>query len=155
MKTACFRGGCLTGPNHSGTELHGFLSYLVKCTLTGTPYTVYGYQGKQVRDNIHSSDLIQAFDAFYRNPRVGEVYNIGGSRHSHCSVIEAISIIEQLCGKQVQYSVSPEERTGDHIWWISDVSKFQSHYPEWHYTYTLERTLEEIIDAAASRTAQS
>ena len=125
MKTGIFRGGCLTGPNHSGTQLHGFLAYLMKCTVTETPYTVFGYKGKQVRDNIHSHDLIQAFDHFFRAPRIGEVYNIGGSRFSNCSMLEAIQMCQEISGRELSYKVVEENRSGDHIWYISDVSRFQ------------------------------
>src|SRR5690606_7038530 len=131
MKTACFRCGCLTGPNHTGAKLHGFLSYLVRCTLTGTPYTVFGYKGKQVRDNLHSADLIRAFDAFWRNPRAAEVYNMGGGRRSHCSMLEAISITQEITGRELRHCYDDANRIGDHIWWISDLTRFQSHYPEW------------------------
>jgi len=151
MKTASFRGGCLTGPAHSGTKLHGFLAYLMKCTLTGEPYTIFGYKGKQVRDNIHSFDLVNAFYHFYQNPRSGEVYNIGGSRHSNCSMLEAIAICEELSGKKLDYSYTDDNRSGDHIWYISDVRKFQSHYPDWHYKYDLRRILEDICIAQTER----
>ncbi len=155
MKTAVFRGGCLTGPNHSGTQLHGFLAYLMKCTISGTPYTVFGYQGKQVRDNIHSHDLIQAFDHFYRAPRSGEVYNIGGSRFSNCSMREAIAICEQIAGKELQHSYQPANRTGDHIWYISDVSKFRQHYPQWNLTKNVPDILGEIYTANTGRWAST
>lgn len=144
MKTACFRGGCLTGPNHSGTQLHGFLAYLMKCAITGEPYTVFGYKAKQVRDNIHSYDLVNMFWHFYRNPRSGEVYNAGGSRHSNCSMLEAIGMCERITGRKMRWSYSETSRVGDHIWWISDVRKFQSHYPDWRYTYDIERILGEM-----------
>lgn len=144
MKTVCFRGGCLTGPLHSGTELHGFLSYLMKCAVTGEHYTIYGYKGKQVRDNIHSYDLVNAFWNFYQNPRVGEVYNIGGGRHSNCSIIEAIKMCEKITGKKVNYSYSKKNRVGDHIWWISNVNKFISHYPNWQYKYDIKSILSGI-----------
>ena len=144
MKTAAFRGGCLTGPNHSGTQLHGFLAYLMKCTMTGTPYKVFGYQGKQVRDNIHSFDLIQAFDHFFTDPRCGEVYNIGGSRFSHCSMLEGIKMCEEISGRKLEYSYEENNRMGDHIWYVSDVSKFQSHYPKWSLTKDVRTILEEI-----------
>jgi len=144
MKTACFRGGCLTGPGHSGAMLHGFLAYLMKCSVTEQPYVVFGYQGKQVRDNIHSYDLVNAFYHFYQNPRSGEVYNIGGSRHSNCSMLEAIAMCEQITGKSMNWSYTDTNRIGDHIWWISDVRKFQAHYPDWQYRYGLQETLEEI-----------
>ena len=151
MKTAAFRGGCLTGPNHSGTQLHGFLAYLMKCTMTGTPYTVFGYEGKQVRDNIHSYDLIQAFDHFYRDPRVGEVYNIGGSRFSHCSMLEAIQMCEEISGRKLEYSYKEDNRMGDHIWYVSDVSKFQNHYPNWKLTKNVKTILTEIYEFNTSR----
>lgn len=151
MKTVSFRGGCLTGPLHSGTQLHGFLAYLMKCTITSEPYTVFGYKGKQVRDNIHSYDLVNAFYNFYQNPRCGEVYNIGGSRHSNCSMLEAIAMCEEIAEKKLQYKYSNENRVGDHIWYISNVNKFQSHYPEWEYKYNLKNILEEIYTAQISR----
>jgi CDP-paratose 2-epimerase len=144
MKTACFRGGCLTGPAHAGAELHGFLSYLMKCTVSGKPYRVFGYKGKQVRDNIHSHDLVEAFWHFFQAPRVAEVYNIGGSRHSNCSMLEAITICEELSGMKLDWSYVEDNRIGDHIWWISDVRKFQSHYPDWRYRYDLRGILKEI-----------
>ncbi|MEI6322451.1 MAG: NAD-dependent epimerase/dehydratase family protein [bacterium] len=144
MSTVCFRGGCLTGPSHAGAELHGFLSYLMKCTESGTPYKVFGYKGKQVRDNIHSHDLVEAFWQFYKSPRCGEVYNIGGGRHSNCSMLEAIAISEELSGKKLKWSYVEDNRIGDHIWWISDVRKFQTHYPEWNYRYGLREILQEI-----------
>lgn len=146
MKTGTFRGGCLTGPAHSGAELHGFLAYLVKCAIFNRPYTVFGYKGKQVRDNIHSHDLISAFWYFFKNPIPGAVYNIGGSRFSNCSVIEAIRMIEELSDYRLNYTVSDQTRSGDHIWWISDVRKFQVEYPEWSVQYDIERILSEIID---------
>jgi CDP-paratose 2-epimerase len=144
MKTACFRGGCLTGPAHAGTELHGFLAYLMKCTVTGQPYRVFGYKGKQVRDNIHSHDLVAAFWEFFQKPRSGEVYNMGGSRHSNCSMLEAIEICEQLSGKKLNHTYVEDNRIGDHIWYISDVRRFQSHYPNWKYQYGLNDILKEI-----------
>jgi CDP-paratose 2-epimerase len=150
MKTACFRGGCLTGPAHAGTELHGFLAYLMKCTVTEKPYRVFGYKGKQVRDNIHSHDLVEAFWQFYQAPRVAEVYNIGGSRHSNCSMLEAIDLCEEISGKKLSYTYEEDNRIGDHIWWISDVRKFQAHYPNWKYQYGLREILEEIYEACAS-----
>jgi len=144
IKTASFRGGCLTGPAHAGAELHGFLSYLMKCTVSGKPYRVFGYKGKQVRDNIHSHDLVEAFWHFFQKPRVAEVYNIGGSRHSNCSILEAIAISEELSGRELDWSYLEDNRIGDHIWWISDVRKFQSHYPDWKYRYDLRGILKEI-----------
>ncbi len=151
MKTGLFRGGCLTGPGHSGAELHGFLSYLMKCAMTGKHYTVFGYKGKQVRDNIHCSDLVSCFDHFHRNPRCGEAYNMGGSRHSHCSMKEAIELCEEISGKKMDYSYTDNNRIGDHIWWISDVSKFKSHYPEWDFQYGIRDILEEIHEELRSR----
>ena len=146
MKTACFRGGCLTGPAHSGTQLHGFLAYLMKCCVTEKSYTVFGYKGKQVRDNIHSHDLVNAFDAFFTNPRRGEIYNIGGGRFSNCSMIEAISLCEVIADNTLDWKYVHDNRMGDHIWWVSDVSKFQSHYPEWELTYNVEAILRESYD---------
>jgi CDP-paratose 2-epimerase len=151
MKTGTFRGGCLTGPAHSGAELHGFLAYLIKCVLTGKPYTIFGYKGKQVRDNIHSYDLVNAFWHFAQNPRPGAVYNIGGSRHSNCSMLEAIRYSEELSGRQLNYTLSDEARSGDHIWWISDVRKFRQDYPDWEYKYDQRRIIEEIVDATRER----
>jgi CDP-paratose 2-epimerase len=147
MKTGIFRGGCLTGPNHAGTQLHGFLSYLVKCAMADTHYTIFGYKGKQVRDNIHSYDLVNMFWHFYQNPRVGEVYNSGGGRHSNCSMLEAIDEIEHISGKKLRYSISGDNRVGDHIWWISDVRKFKKHYPDWNYRYNLRDILTQIIES--------
>lgn len=147
MNVGVFRGGCLTGPGHSGTRLHGFLSYLMKCAVSGKEYTIYGYKGKQVRDNIHSYDLIQAFDAFHESPRPGEVYNIGGSRFSNCSMQEAVSICEEITGKKMKVKYTNENRIGDHIWWISSVEKFKSHYPNWKLTYDVPAILREIYKA--------
>lgn len=144
MKTAVFRGGCLTGPNHSGTALHGFLAYLMKCVCTGNPYTVYGYKGKQVRDNIHSADLVSAFHHVFNAPRAGEVYNMGGSRYSNCSMMEAISLCEEISGKKLNWTYTEANRSGDHIWYISDIRKFQAHYPEWRQHYNLRQLLEDI-----------
>lgn len=155
MRTGVFRGGCLTGPSHSGAELHGFLAYLVRCAVAGRPYTIYGYKGKQVRDNIHSNDLVQCFWQFFRAPRAAAVYNIGGSRFSNCSMLEAIALIEELGGGRLNYTLSDEARSGDHIWWISDVRAFQRDYPEWRYTFDLRATLAEMIVAARSRYAAS
>jgi CDP-paratose 2-epimerase len=151
MKTGVFRGGCLTGPAHSGAELHGFLAYLVKCVVTGKPYTVFGYKGKQVRDNIHSFDLVNAFWEFFRKPTPAGVYNMGGSRHSNCSMLEAIHITQELAGRELAYTVSDEARSGDHIWYVSDVRRFQADYPEWGYTYTLRRALAEMVAATQER----
>ena len=151
MKTVAFRGGCLTGPGHSGAELHGFLSYLMKCAITGTEYRIFGYKGKQVRDNIHSSDLVDAFHHFFRRPRCGEVYNMGGSRHSNCSMKEAIALCEEIAGKKMRCVYQETNRIGDHIWWVSDVRKFQRHYPEWRYEYDLQRIIEEIYHGFQGR----
>ncbi len=145
LKTTIVRGGCLTGPNHSGTMLHGFLSYLMKCAITKDRYTIFGYKGKQVRDNIHSADLINMFWEIYKNPKYGEVYNVGGSRYSNCSMIEAVSICERITENNMSLVYVDEPRIGDHIWYISDISKFRQHYPNWEYTYTLEDTLEQIF----------
>ncbi len=145
MKTASFRGGCLTGSRHSGTELHGFLSYLMKCTVTGEPYQIFGYKGKQVRDNIHSYDLVNAFYHFYQAPRVAEVYNIGGSRFSNCSMLEAIQYCEAIADKKLNWSYVESNRIGDHIWWISDVGKFINHYPNWELTYNITDILKDIF----------
>lgn len=151
MKTAIFRGGCLTGPNHSGAKLHGFLSYLMKCAVTGEAYTVFGYKGKQVRDNIHSWDLVNMFWHFYQNPRIGEVYNAGGGRHSNCSMAEAISMSERITGKKMNYSYTETNRIGDHIWWISDVRKFKEHYPLWTWKYDINDILSQIFVATTSK----
>lgn len=151
MKTVSFRGGCLTGPLHSGAELHGFLAYLMKCVIAQKTYTIFGYKGKQVRDNIHSYDLVNAFYHFYQNPRCGEVYNMGGSRHSNCSMLEAIALCEEFTGHKFSYQYSEDNRIGDHIWYISDVSKFQEHYPQWQYKYNLRNIFEEIYQAQMSR----
>lgn len=146
MKTACMRGGCLTGPNHSGTQLHGFLAYLMKCAVTGTPYTIYGYKGKQVRDNIHSADLIRAFEEFFRNPKCGEVYNMGGGRYSNCSMVEAIVLCEEIAGKPLNCRYVEDNRRGDHIWWISDLSHFQEHYRGWRPLRDVPAILREIYE---------
>jgi CDP-paratose 2-epimerase len=151
LRTGVLRGGCLTGPSHSGAELHGFLAYLVRCAVTRRPYTIFGYKGKQVRDNIHSNDLVQCFWHFFQDPKPGAVYNMGGSRHSNCSVLEAIDLIAEIGGQEVNYSLSDNARTGDHIWWISDVSRFRRDFPSWSYTYDLRATLAEMIDAATER----
>ena len=151
MATACFRGGTLTGPSHSGTELHGFLAYLMRCTVTGDPYTVYGYKGKQVRDAIHSSDLVRAFGEFFRAPRPGEVYNIGGGRTSNCSVLEGIELCQTIAGRELTWTYTDTNRIGDHIWWIGSNATFQSHYPEWRMEYDVERILKEIHDANFER----
>jgi CDP-paratose 2-epimerase len=151
MKTAVFRGGCLTGPSHSGTKLHGFLSYLMKCTMTGNPYQVLGYKGKQVRDNIHSYDLVNAFYHFYSAPRIAEVYNIGGSRFSCCSMLEGIQLCEEITGRKLNWRYEESNRVGDHIWWISDIQKFKNHYPNWDLTYNVRDILTEIFTENVSR----
>jgi CDP-paratose 2-epimerase len=151
LRTGCFRCGCLTGPGHSGTALHGFLAYLAKCAVAKAPYTVLGYKGKQVRDNIHSFDLVSAFWHFMQAPRPGAVYNMGGGRHSNCSMLEAIELCEHLTGHPMQWSYSEENRTGDHIWWISDVRRFQADYPDWRYRYDIEAILSELVDGTAWR----
>jgi CDP-paratose 2-epimerase len=151
MKTTCFRGGCLTGPGHSGTMLHGFLSYLVKCAITGDRYTIFGYKGKQVRDNIHSFDLVNMFWHYHQNPRPGEVYNAGGGRFSNCSMQEAIAMCEKMTGRKMNVAYSESNRIGDHIWYISDTRKFQRHYPAWKYTYDLQRIMTQILDSMSAR----
>jgi CDP-paratose 2-epimerase len=147
MKTACFRGGCLTGPNHSGAQLHGFLAYLMKCAVLGTPYTILGYKGKQVRDNIHSADLIQAFHHFFLNPRCGEIYNIGGGRFSNCSMLEAVALCESITGDELNCNYADENRRGDHIWWISDLSRFKTDYPDWSLRFDIPQILQQIYES--------
>ena len=151
LKTGIFRGGCLTGGGHAGTELHGFLSYLVRCGLEGRRYTIFGYKGKQVRNNIHSRDLVEMFWHFCRAPRIAEVYNAGGGRHSNCSILEAIALAQELSGREVDTLYSDRNRVGDHIWYISDVSKFQEHYPKWSYQYDLEAIVRSIIQGWRDR----
>jgi CDP-paratose 2-epimerase len=144
MPTVCFRGGCLTGPNHAGARLHGFLSYLMRCTVTGEHYTVYGYGGKQVRDNIHSHDLVRAFAAVHRRPKPGAVYNIGGGRESNCSMLEAITLCERIAERELDWELGEAPRIGDHRWWISGLDEFRRDYPEWAVTYGIEEILREI-----------
>jgi CDP-paratose 2-epimerase len=151
MPTVCFRGGCLTGPNHSGTKLHGFLSYLVQCAVTDQPYTVFGYKGKQVRDNIHSYDLVRMFESFIESPRSCEVYNAGGGRFSNCSLIEAVELCQQLTSRAMRLVYSEENRIGDHIWYISSLEKFKRHYPRWQWTYSVRDILAEIYEANQQR----
>ena len=151
MKTVCFRCGCLTGPAHAGAELHGFLAYLMKCVVHGRPYRVFGYGGKQVRDNIHSADLVEAFWRFYKAPRQGSVYNIGGGREVNCSVIEAIALCEEIASRKLDFSQVKENRIGDHQWWISDVGAFMRDYPGWAWRYDLRRMLAEIYSACVER----
>jgi CDP-paratose 2-epimerase len=150
MNVGIFRGGCLTGPNHSGTVLHGFLSYLMKCAVSGNQYNILGYKGKQVRDNIHAYDLVNMFHHFYLSPGKGEVFNTGGSRHSNCSILEAVALCEEITGKRMNITYSENNRIGDHIWYISDVSKFKSHYPGWKYKYNLNDILIQIYNNLTS-----
>lgn len=151
MNTACFRGGCLTGPAHSGAKLHGFLAYLMKCTASGDPYTVLGYKGKQVRDNIHSHDLVSAFWHFAQKPRSAQVYNIGGGRRSNCSMLEAITECEIISGRELEWTYEETNRTGDHIWWISDIRSFSEHYPEWKPKFGITEILTGIYEANQQR----
>ncbi|MGB8277962.1 MAG: NAD-dependent epimerase/dehydratase family protein [Methylovirgula sp.] len=154
MKTACFRGGCLTGPAHSGTELHGFLAYLVKCVVTGRPYTIYGYKAKQVRDNIHANDLIDAFWHFFKAPRAAEVYNMGGGRFANVSMMEAIELTKSISGRAFEMEYRPENRVGDHIWWIGSLERFRTHYPDWRPRYDIKTTIQEIVEAVRLREKQ-
>jgi CDP-paratose 2-epimerase len=151
MPTVAFRGGCLTGPQHAGAKLHGFLAYLMKCTVTGTPYTVFGYEGKQVRDNIHSADLIAAFDAYRLAPRPAAIYNIGGGRFSNCSMLEAIEICERISGRELSWEMGEEPRIGDHRWWISDLAPFQADYPDFNLRYGVEDILQEMYEQNLER----
>lgn len=151
LRTVCFRAGCLTGPNHSGAQLHGFLAWLMKCNMTGTRYSVFGYKGKQVRDNLHSSDLVRAFDLFFERPGTARVYNIGGGRFSNCSLLEAITLCEKISGRAMNWDYVPTGRRGDHIWWIGDIGRFQSHYPEYKLTYDVNAILREIHDMNRER----
>jgi len=147
MNVGIFRGGCLTGPNHAGAELHGFLSYLVKCIVNNKPYTIFGYKGKQVRDNIHSWDLVNMFWEFHQNPKQGEVYNAGGGRNNSTSILEAIDTINKIAGTNwSNYTISEQNRIGDHIWYISDLTKFKTHYPEWNITIDLKETIKQMVD---------
>lgn len=155
LKVGIFRGGCMTGPNHSGVELHGFLSYLVKVALTGQTYVVYGYKGKQVRDNIHSCDVIRAIEEFANNPRPGEVYNIGGGRKNSISILEAINLIEEMTGREIRWLYRDQPRKGDHICYISCLRKFKTHYPNWQINKNLKTILEEIIDAWKEKSINS
>jgi CDP-paratose 2-epimerase len=149
IPTVCFRGGCITGSKHAGTMLHGFLSYLMRCTMLGQPYTVFGYGGKQVRDNIHATDLVAAFHAFHRAPRPAAVYNIGGGRHSNCSMLEAIELCQRIAGRELDWQLLEENRIGDHRWWISDLQPFCGDYPEWRITYDIDAVLSEIYEHTA------
>jgi CDP-paratose 2-epimerase len=147
MPTACLRGGCLTGPNHTGVELHGFLSYLVKCNLEEREYTIFGYKGKQVRDNIHSHDVARFIEEFIAAPRIAEVYNIGGGKDNSCSILEAFDMISSISGKKMRYKYSDQNRIGDHICYYSDLRKMKEHYPNWDITKSLRTTFEEIYEA--------
>ena len=147
MHSCCLRGGCLTGPNHSGVELHGFLSYLIKCNVEGKKYNIFGYKGKQVRDNIHSYDVVKFIESFINNPRKGEVYNIGGGRDNSISILEAFDLISSISGKKMIYEYVDQNRAGDHICYISDLSKMKNHYPSWGITKNLKTTFEEIYQS--------
>lgn len=151
MPTVAFRGGCLTGPAHAGAELHGFLAYLMRACAEGKSYRVFGYKAKQVRDNLHAHDLVEAFWAFVQAPRAGEVYNIGGGRSSNCSMLEAIELVEQHSGRKLDWVYQADARIGDHIWWISDTSKFERHYPEWRVRHDINSILAEIAEALRER----
>jgi CDP-paratose 2-epimerase len=151
MPTVCFRGGCLTGPQHAGAQLHGFLAYLMKCTVTGEPYTIFGYGGKQVRDNIHAADVVRAFAAFHANPRPGAVYNLGGGRDANVSMLEAIELCERIAGRRLDYQLTDKARIGDHRWWISDLDAFKRDHPGWTTTFGIEEVLRDIHDANVER----
>ena len=150
LKTVCFRAGCITGPNHSGAKLHGFLSYLVKASLKSKKYTLIGYKGKQVRDNIHSSDLVNCFWEYYKKPTFGEVYNTGGGKFSNCSIIEAIKMIEDIAKIKVQKKILKNNRIGDHIWYVSSMKKFKKKYPNWKQKYSTKKILTELIQEFSS-----
>ena len=151
LKTACFRAGCITGPNHSGAKLHGFLSYLVKASMQKKKYTLIGYKGKQVRDNIHSQDLVQCFWQFYKKPGFGEVYNTGGGRYSNCSVIEALNLIEKITGTKIKRKIIKQNRIGDHIWYISSMKKFKKKYPKWKQKYSTYKIIKELVQQFSSK----
>jgi CDP-paratose 2-epimerase len=151
IPTVCFRCGCLTGPQHAGVQLHGFLSYLMRCTAVGDSYTVFGYDGKQVRDNMHSADLVRAFTEFHRDPDVAAVYNLGGGRRSNCSMLEAIAMCEQITGRDLEWSYRDEARMGDHRWWIGDLSCFEERYSSWRMEYDVDAILREIYEANVER----
>tara|TARA_B100000212_G_C27244836_1_gene477592 strand:- start:385 stop:864 length:480 start_codon:yes stop_codon:yes gene_type:complete len=146
LKTVCFRAGCITGPNHSGATLHGFLSYLVKASISMNKYNLIGYKGKQVRDNLHSYDLVNCFWEFYKKPKCGEIYNIGGGRYSNCSIIEALNLVEAIAKIKVKKNFLKNPRVGDHIWYISDNSKFKKHYPKWKQKYNTKKIIKELIE---------
>ena len=145
LKTVCFRAGCITGPNHSGAKLHGFLSYLVKVAQERKKYFIFGYKGKQVRDNIHSSDVVSCFWEFFKKPRKGEIYNMGGGRKSNCSILEAINLIEKIGNIYIKKEVKKENRIGDHIWYISSMKKFRNHYPKWKQNYNSKKIIEQLL----------
>jgi CDP-paratose 2-epimerase len=151
MPTVCFRGGCLTGPQHAGAPLHGFLAYLMKCTVTGEPYTIFGYDGKQVRDNIHAIDVVRAFAAFHANPRPAAVYNLGGGRDSNVSMLEAIELCQQIAGRELSYTLSDQARIGDHRWWVSDLGGFIRDYPSWRLTFDVPAVLRDIYEQNVER----
>ena len=146
LKTACFRAGCITGPNHSGAKLHGFLSFLVKIALTKKEYTLIGYKGKQVRDNIHSLDLVSCFWEFFKKPKFGEVYNTGGGRFSNCSILEALNTVEKIANIKIKKKIIKQNRIGDHIWYISNMKKFKTHFPNWNQKYSTENIIYELIE---------
>lgn len=151
MPTCCLRGGCLTGPNHAGVELHGFLSYLTKCNLESKEYTIFGYKGKQVRDNIHSLDVARFIEQFFEYPRIAEVYNIGGGKNNSCSILEAFEIVSSFSGKKMLYKYDEKNREGDHICYYSDLTKIKSHYPDWDISITLEETIGQIVHSWKTR----
>jgi CDP-paratose 2-epimerase len=151
MPTVCFRGGCLTGPEHAGAQLHGFLAYLMKCTVTGDPYTIFGYKGKQVRDNMHAQDVIRAFDAFHKDPKVAAVYNLGGGRESNVSILEAIELCQRIAGRELDHTISDQARIGDHQWYVSDFRSFKADYPDWRLTYGIEDVLKDIYESNVER----
>ncbi len=146
MPTVCFRGGCLTGPQHAGAQLHGFLAYLMRCTVIGDPYTIFGYKGKQVRDNIHAHDVVRAFGAFHKDPKTAAVYNLGGGRQSNVSMLEAINLCQQIAGRELDYTLSDKARIGDHQWYVSDFGSFEADYPDWQLTYGIEDVLKDIYE---------
>ncbi len=150
LKTTCFRAGCISGPNHSGAKLHGFLSYLVKTTLKHKKYDLIGYKGKQVRDNIHSNDLVRCFWEYFKKPTKGEVYNVGGGRHSNCSVLEAILLVEKIAKIKVKKNILKNNRVGDHVWYVSSMRKFKNHYPLWQQKYTSKKIIQELISLLSS-----
>ena len=147
LKTVCFRAGCITGPHHSGAKLHGFLSYLVKMAMIKKKYSLIGYKGKQVRDNIHSNDLVNCFWEFYKRPRSGEVYNVGGTRFSNCSIIEALNYIEKKMKIKIKKLLIKQNRIGDHIWYISSMKKFKKHYPNWTQKYSTKKIIDQLINS--------